>query len=151
MLPYWKKTLGRWFLRNVHWPLSSCGMSSEQRSYPPFPKTMAKKKEDGFNGEGGARVGGSWGRSNYTKEIQQANVQREEVRHVFEKHFLVELWGNVRNGIAGDEPIFLLVLRPCAYMCVKSKVMCATSDECVDGEMHLLLCVFLVLRRRSIW
>lgn len=45
---------------------------------------------------------------------------REEVRHVFEKHFLVELWGNVRDGIAGDEPIFLLMsLCPCT--CVWEK------------------------------
>lgn len=82
-----KRHLEDVFLRNVHWPLSSSGMSSEQRFHPPPKK---KKKEDRFKGEGEERKK-IWRRSNYTKEIQQANVQREEVRHVFEKHFLVEL------------------------------------------------------------
>lgn len=41
----------------------------------------------------------------------------EEVRHVFEKHFLVELWGNVWDDLAGDEPIRMLML-PCLCLCV---------------------------------
>lgn len=53
-----------------------------------FPKKRKTASKKGGGGVGRKKI---WRRLTNTKELQQANVQREEVRHVFEKHFLVEL------------------------------------------------------------
>lgn len=112
-------------LRNVHWPGVIMGWDQSEDFILKKGRPCQRKKK---------RFGDV-----QTIQIRSSRPMfREEVRHVFEKHFLVELWGNVRDGIAGDEPIFLLMsLCPCA--CVWEKQTDVYKQWGVYEKMHLQL------------
>lgn len=143
MLPYWKKTLGRWFLRNVHWPLSSCGMSSEQRSYPPSPKQWQKKRKTAST----EREGPEWGGGG---DVQ--TIQRRSSRPMFrEKRSGMCLRSTFWLSFEAMLEMALLVMSPYFSLCYVRVLTCVWKAKwCVREAMSVCMgkctccCVFFL-------
>lgn len=96
---------------------------------PPPQKKLIKKKEDGFKGEEGARV--------RVRDVQ--TIQRRSSRPMFrEKRSGMCLRSTFWLSFEAMLEMALLVMSPCFSLCyvrvlkcVKSKPMCARSNECV--------------------